>query len=330
MGWNSWNSFKCDVSEDLMIEMMERMINNGYVDLGYNYLNLDDCWASKDRNSDGQLEADPEKFPSGIKYLSSHIQQSGLYFGIYSCAGTQTCAKYPASLNYETTDANTFAEWGVNYLKYDNCFNDSVPGTKRYQAMSQALNQTDSPIFFSMCNWGEEESWKWAPQIANSWRTTQDIFNGWASVEQNFLINQQHADVSGPGAWNDPDMLEVGVHDGKGHYGLTLTEERTHFAMWALAKAPLIIGADLSNIRQESVEILQNKDLIAVNQDLKSRQATCYIGCTSWHRFWRLPAVYVTSVSDGSIVANVINFRETTFDGVSFELGDIGVILTTD
>lgn len=160
---------------------------------------------------------------------------------------------------YESIDAQDFADWGVDYLKYDNCYNNSISGMIRYPTMRDALNATGRPIFYSLCQWGEEESWRWAPETANSWRTTQDIFDGWASIEYNFRENQMHFERSGPGGWNDPDMLEVG------NGGLTHDEEKTHFAMWALAKAPLIMGCDLTAVSQESLDILTNTDLIAVN-----------------------------------------------------------------
>lgn len=214
----------------------------GLDQLGYNYVNLDDCWHLLERTDDGHMIPDPERFPNGMAPLGDYIHQQGLKFGIYSCAGTMTCAHRAGSLYYETTDAQDFASWGVDYLKYDNCFNNKITGLVRYPAMRDALEATGRPIFYSLCQWGEEDSWQWAPETANSWRTTQDIFDGWASVEYNFRENQKHFERSGPGAWNDPDMLEVG------NGGLTYDEEKTHFAMWCLAKAPLIIGCDLTTV----------------------------------------------------------------------------------
>ncbi len=222
-------------------------------------MNLDDCWHLLERTEDGHTIPDPERFPNGMKPLGDYIHANGLNFGIYSSAGTMTCAKRAGSLFYESIDAQDFADWGVDYLKYDNCYNNSISGMIRYPTMRDALNATGRPIFYSLCQWGEEESWRWAPETANSWRTTQDIFDGWASIEYNFRENQMHFERSGPGGWNDPDMLEVG------NGGLTHDEEKTHFAMWALAKAPLIMGCDLTAVSQESLDILTNTDLIAVN-----------------------------------------------------------------
>lgn len=149
-------------------------------------------------------------------------------------------------------------------MKYDNCYNNGVKAEIRYPAMRDALLATGRPIFYSICNWGEEDTWKWAPETGNSWRTTQDIYDGWASIEYNFKKSQEHFEVSGPGGWNDPDMLEIG------NGGMTIEEEKTHFALWALAKAPLIIGCDLTTVRPESLQILKNANLIAVNQDPES------------------------------------------------------------
>lgn len=156
-------------------------------------------------------------------------------------------------------DAADWASWGVDYLKYDNCFNNNVPALTRYPAMREALAAQDRPIFYSICNWGEEGTWHWGPEVGNSFRTTEDIFDGWASIEFNFKTSQEHFEISRPGAWNDPDMLEIG------NGGLTVDEEKTHFALWALAKAPLIIGCDLTTIRAESLAILKNSRIIAVN-----------------------------------------------------------------
>ena len=240
MGWNTWNKFACDISIDKIETAVDQIIDLGLDKLGYNYVNLDDCWMKADRTTDGHFIVDEDKFPDGMKKLGDYIHSKGLKFGIYSSAGTMTCQGLAGSLYYEEIDAQDFASWGVDYLKYDNCYNDNVPGTVRYAAMRDALASTGRPIFFSMCNWGEEDSWRWAPGIANSWRTTQDIFDDFSSVEYNFKTSQKHFERGGAGAWLDPDMLEIG------NGGLTHEEEKTHFALWALAKAPLIIGCDLS------------------------------------------------------------------------------------
>ena len=259
MGWNTWNKFACDIQEELIKDTVDKFVELGFDKVGYNYINLDDCWMLEDRDDQGHFIVDPKAFPSGMKDLGDYIHDKNLKFGIYSCAGTNTCAGRAGSLYHEEVDAQDFASWGVDYLKYDNCFNNSVPGTVRYPAMRDALLATGRPIFLSLCNWGEEDSWRWAPEVGNSWRTTQDIYDDWASVEYNFLESQRHFEAAGPGGWNDPDMLEIG------NGGLTHEEEKSHFAMWALAKAPLIIGCDITTASKKSIDILKNEELIAVN-----------------------------------------------------------------
>lgn len=265
MGWNSWNTFACDLSQDTIKSAADKVVELGLDKLGYTYINVDDCWLTEERDAEGHLQADPDTFPDGMKALGDYLHDKGLLFGIYNSAGSLTCQGLAGSLNHEVTDAQDFASWGVDYLKYDNCFNEDVPALTRYPAMRNALLSTGRDIFYSLCNWGEEETWQWAPATGNSWRTTPDIANNWASVEANFRQNLVHFERAGPGGWNDPDMLEVGVHDGQGNYGLTLDEEKTHMALWAVSKAPLIIGADLANIRDESLAILMNREMITVN-----------------------------------------------------------------
>jgi alpha-galactosidase len=218
MGWNTWNKYGCDISEQLIKDTAKQLKATGLTDLGYEYLNVDDCWAKPERAADGHVQID-DKFPSGMKSLGDYLHSLGLKFGIYSSAGTMTCAKRAGSLGYETIDAEDYASWGVDYLKYDNCFNQKVPATERYPAMRDALNSTGRPIFYSICNWGEEATTSWAPKVGNSWRTTQDIADFWTSMEFNFRENMAGRERSGSGGWNDPDMLEVGVG------GLTHTEE---------------------------------------------------------------------------------------------------------
>lgn len=202
-----------------------------------------------------------------MKNLSSIIHSKGLLFGLYSSAGTNTCAGRAGGMDYEEKDAVNYTDWEIDYLKYDNCNNEGRPAVERYSKMRDALNATGRSIFFSICNWGTEDTPAWAPAMGNSWRTTGDIGDSFNSMQNNFFGNQKSFKVAGPGGWNDPDMLEIGVHDGNGKYGMTVEEEKTHFALWSIMKAPLLIGADLRSIRNESLEILMNKELIAINQD---------------------------------------------------------------
>lgn len=182
MGWNTWNKFACNITEDLIKRSADKIVELGLDKLGYNYVNIDDCWMLEQRDANGHMVPDPVAFPSGMKSLGDYIHNKGLKYGIYSSAGNMTCQKRAGSLHYEDIDAQDWADWGVDYLKYDNCFNEKVPAIERYPKMRDALLRTGRPIFYSVCNWGFEETWKWGPETGNSWRTTMDIKDIWASV----------------------------------------------------------------------------------------------------------------------------------------------------
>ncbi|KAJ6296512.1 hypothetical protein OIU78_024376 [Salix suchowensis] len=262
MGWNSWNHFHCDIEEKLIRETADAMVSSGLAALGYEHVNLDDCWAELNRDSEGNLVPKTSTFPSGIKALADYIHGKGLKLGIYSDAGSQTCSRtMPGSLGHEEHDARTFASWGVDYLKYDNCNNDGTSPTERYPVMSKALLNSGRPIFFSLCEWGQEDPATWAPDVGNSWRTTGDISDNWDSMTSRADQNDEWASYAAPGGWNDPDMLEVG------NGGMTTEEYRSHFSIWAIAKAPLLIGCDVRTMSNETLEILSNKEVIEVNQD---------------------------------------------------------------
>ncbi|KAH9781146.1 alpha-galactosidase 2 [Citrus sinensis] len=262
MGWNSWNHFGCNIQEKLIRETADAMVTSGLAALGYQYINLDDCWAELNRDSKGNFVPKASAFPAGIKALADYVHAKGLKLGIYSDAGTQTCSKtMPGSLGHEEQDAKTFASWGVDYLKYDNCFNTGTSPKERYPIMSKALLNSGRPIFFSLCEWGREDPATWAPKIGNSWRTTGDIKDNWNSMTSLADQNDKWASYAGPGGYNDPDMLEVG------NGGMTTEEYRAHFSIWALAKAPLLIGCDIRAMDKITFEILGNKEVIAVNQD---------------------------------------------------------------
>ncbi|GAB2284971.1 Alpha-galactosidase 2 [Dionaea muscipula] len=262
MGWNSWNHFACNISEKLIMETADAMVSSGIAKLGYKYVNLDDCWAELKRDSKGNMVPKASAFPSGIKSLADYVHSKGLKLGIYSDAGTQTCSlTMPGSLGHEDQDAKTFASWGIDYLKYDNCENNGTSPKQRYPKMSKALLNSGRSIFFSLCEWGQEDPATWAPKIANSWRTTGDIRDEWESMVSNADQNDRWAAYAGPGGWNDPDMLEVG------NGGMTNEEYRSHFSIWALAKAPLLIGCDVRSLDKTTLELLSNEEVIAVNQD---------------------------------------------------------------
>ncbi|KAI3925036.1 hypothetical protein MKW98_009686 [Papaver atlanticum] len=261
MGWNSWNFFACNINETLIKETADALVDTGLAKLGYTYVNIDDCWSDLLRSSTGELVPDPKNFPSGIKVLADYIHGKGLKLGIYSDAGVFTCEVRPGSLYHENDDASLFASWGVDYLKYDNCFNLGIEPQKRYPPMREALNDTGRRIFYSLCEWGVNDPALWAGKVGNSWRTTEDIKDTWESMTTIADLNDKWAAYAGPGGWNDPDMLEVG------NGGMTYQEYRAHFSIWALMKAPLLVGCDVRNMTSETFELLSNEEVIAVNQD---------------------------------------------------------------
>lgn len=274
MGWNSWNYFECErVNEQVIMEMADAMVNSGMKDAGYEYIVIDDCW-QVDRDSEGRIMVDSIKFPSGIKFLADYVHAKGLKFGIYSDAGTHTCGGRPGSKGFEKMDAQTYAEWGVDYLKYDWCNTEGQDPIESYTFMRDALYEAGRPIVFSICDWGYSKTWEWAGEVGHLWRTTLDITDRWDGnrwgnqlgwVE---LLEKQNGleKYAGPGHWNDPDMLEVG------NPGLTINEARAHFTMWCMLAAPLICGNDLKEMSPEIKEILLNEEMIAINQDPLGKQ----------------------------------------------------------
>jgi alpha-galactosidase len=269
MGWNSWNKYACDVSEGLIMAMADAMVSSGMKDAGYEYIVIDDCWQiSRDEN--GNIVADPERFPHGIKYLADYIHSKGLKFGIYSSAGTVTCQKRPGGFGHEYQDAISYARWGVDYLKYDWCGSTTQDAKSSYTNMRDALYSAGRPIVFSICEWGTSKPWEWAGSVGNLWRTTGDISDSWNSMINIFEKQRDLARYAGPGKWNDPDMLEVG------NGGMTNEEYKTHFSLWCMLASPLIAGNDLQTMTPEIKTILTNKEMIAINQDTLGRQGTCY------------------------------------------------------
>jgi len=262
MGWNSWNKFGCRIDEQLIRGTADAMVSSGMKDAGYRYVNIDDCWEAPERDANGNLTTDAQRFPSGMKALADYVHSKGLKIGIYSSAGTGTCQRRPASLDHEVADARTFAAWGIDYLKYDNCNNQNRPALERYKAMGDALKATGRPIVYSLCEWGRNKPWEWGRTVGGDlWRTTGDIRDSWDSMLR--ILDQQVGleKYSGPNAWNDPDMLEVG--NGR----MSNTEYIAHFSLWALLNAPLIAGNDLRSMSDSTRAILTNRDVIAVDQD---------------------------------------------------------------
>lgn len=279
MGWNSWNTFEDKIDEAMIKEIVDVMISSGMKDAGYEYINLDDFWMANERDKQGNLQANSQKFPSGMKALGDYIHSKGFKFGIYNCAGTKTCGGLPGTRGHEYQDALKYAEWGVDYLKYDWCNTEGLNSQEAYSTMSKAIQAAGRPMVFSICEWGATKPWEWAEPIGHLWRTTGDIGLDWVSVDKgHFIANgiikmielqTNLRKYAGPGHWNDPDMLEVGK-------GLTLAEDRAHFSMWAMLAAPLIAGNDVRKMSKETVEILTNKEVIAIDQDSLGIQAFKY------------------------------------------------------
>ena len=283
MGWNSWNYFAGKVDDKGIRAAADQIVATGMKDAGYVYVNIDDTWEGQ-RDANGVIHSN-EKFPD-MKALADYVHSKGLKIGIYSGPGNKTCAGFPASLGHEMQDAKTYAEWGIDYLKYDLCSfipdvmekqspNDRAAQMKlmtdAYVTMGKALKDataaTGRPIVYSLCQYGWDAPWEWAPALGgNLWRTTGDIQARWQSIYD--IASQQSGleSYAGPGHWNDPDMLEVG--NGK----LSMAENRTHFSWWAMLAAPLLAGNDLPNMKPEVKAILTNKDVIAIDQDPLGKQ----------------------------------------------------------
>jgi alpha-galactosidase len=273
MGWNSWNKFACNVSEDLIKQAADAMVSSGMQDAGYQYVVIDDCW-QVDRDAQGNIVPDAKRFPSGIKALADYVHGKGLKFGIYSDAGTGTCQNRPGGRGYEFQDARQYAAWGVDYLKYDWCNHSTQDSRASYSIMRDALKKSGRPIVFSLCEWGSTKPWLWAGDVGNLWRSTGDISDKWDTGEkQDGLGVVQILDLqdglqsyAGPGHWNDPDMLEVG------NGGMSLTEYRAHFSMWCLLAAPLMAGNDIRSMSADIHDILTNQEAIAIDQDPLGRE----------------------------------------------------------
>jgi alpha-galactosidase len=276
MGWNSWNTFACNVDENVIREMADAMVASGMKDAGYEYLNIDDCWHGQ-RDEKGFIQADKKLFPSGIKALADYVHAKGLKLGIYSDAGNKTCAGRPGSRGHEYQDAITYASWGVDYVKYDWCDTQDINPKAAYSTMRDAIFKAGRPILFSICEWGDNKPWEWAADIGHSWRTTGDIYpcwncehnhGSWSSFGVLPILDKQAGlrKFAGPGHWNDMDMMEVGN-------GMSEEEDRAHFSLWAILASPLIAGNDLRSMSSATKKIITHKDMIAINQDSLGIQA---------------------------------------------------------
>jgi alpha-galactosidase len=348
MGWNSWNTFDVNISDSLIRQIADSMVSSGMKDLGYQYINIDDLWQLPDRDQNGKIQINKEKFPFGIKAVADYVHSKGLKLGIYSDAANLTCGGVAGSYGYEEQDARDFADWGIDLLKYDYC---NAPPSRdtaitRYKRMADALKKTGRSIVFSICEWGEggipphgqaggRKPYEWAASVGgNYWRTTLDIRNVWLldvynassnSIMQILDMNAPLADYAGPGRWNDPDMLVVGIDPNKstvvnhsGTKGCTLEEYRSHMSLWCLMAAPLLAGNDIRNMNSDIKEILMNREIIAVNQDQLGRQAKKI-------RDDGESEVFAKPLADGSWAVGLLNRNDTADINIRADWKELGI-----
>ena len=294
MGWNSWNAFSCEVTEADIRAAADALVETGLRDAGYEYVVVDDCWMANELDNDGRLKPSAD-FPNGMAALADYVHDRDLKFGLYSSAGSHTCQGYPASLGREELHAQQFADWGVDYLKYDNCGDHGGrDAVDRYAAMGDALASVDRDIVYSICEWGENRPWRWGRNVGGHlWRSTDDLVAKWRTDSDEFGLGVadvldrmaaiDSAAAHGPGGWNDPDMLQIGNGPASGQSEheavdvqrpLTEAERRTHFAFWCLLAAPLMIGTDLTSLSAFDRELLTNERLLAIDQDPLGIQGT--------------------------------------------------------
>ncbi len=298
MGWNSWNKFAGKITDADVRTMADAMVSSGMAKLGYVYINIDDTWEGG-RGPDGRITTN-RKFPD-MKALAGYVHSKGLKIGIYSSPGPKTCAGYEGSFGHEEEDAKTFADWGIDYLKYDLCSARAIyPSTEAnheglYQKMGAALQQSGRPVVFSLCQYGENDVWTWGSKVGgNLWRTTGDIRDTWDSMDKIGFSQLAISSYTRPGHWNDPDMLEVG------NGGMTADEYRTHMSLWAMLAAPLIAGNDLRTMTDETKSILMNSEVIAIDQDVAAKPVQTLNKKGQVEILWR-------PMHDGTIVIGVFN-----------------------
>lgn len=325
MGWMTWNFFGTDINENIIREMADAMVNSGMVKAGYDHIMIDDGWQGG-RDNKNNMIPDPKKFPSGIKALADYVHSKGIKLGIYSDAAQLTCANFTASLGFEEQDAKTFASWGIDYLKYDYCHapSDSNTAKTRYKKMADALRNSGRDIVFSVCEWGGRQPWHWAAGIGGQlWRTTGDVRDSWKSVMYNYDINDKLNEFAGPGHWNDPDMLIVGLRGSKGPAGdeggsgCNDIEYQSNMSLWCMMASPLIATNDVRNMNAETKRILLNDEAIAIDQDPLGKQAELKIKNDVWN-------VLVKPLSDGDVAVSILN-RSNTSQSTSIDFSDLGL-----
>ncbi|WP_068786295.1 glycoside hydrolase family 27 protein [Paenibacillus phocaensis] len=331
MGWNSWNTFTWDINEQLIRDVADRFVEEGYKEAGYEYIVIDDCWSLKERDAEGRLVPDPEKFPSGMKALADYIHGKGLKFGMYSCVGTHTCAGFPGSFEHEFQDAEQLAEWGVDFLKYDYCFKPrNISGELLYKRMSLALRNCGRNILFSACNWGEDGVYKWARESgAHMYRSTGDIQDSWDSIKKLALSQLDMQCYTSSFCHNDLDMLVVGMHGSSNNDfigrigGCSDIEYKTHFALWCMMGSPLMIGCDIRSANPATKDILLNPHLIAINQDTESRGAYRIKPEPQWFHTDEV-FMLVKVLTDGDVAIGFFNLSDGQRE-ISLQFWDLGL-----
>ena len=312
MGWNSWNHFGCKVCDAVVRAAADAMVANGMKAAGYVYVNVDDCWQGK-RDAEGRIHTNA-RFPD-MKALGDYIHSKGMKFGIYSSPGPKTCAGYEGSYGHEEQDARTFAEWGVDYLKYDWCSASKVYKPEEmiavYKKMHDALVSAGRPIVFSLCQYGMKSVWEWGASVGgNLWRTTADIEDNYCKMYSIAHAQDGIEPFAGPGHWNDPDMLEVG------NGGMSHDEVISHVSMWCMMAAPLLAGNDLAKMTPETLAILTNPEVIALDQDAKGVQGR-WVWQVGPYEIWAKP------LADGSVAALLINRGEDAAS-ITAQFKDLG------
>lgn len=290
------------------MQMADEMVETGMKDAGYQYIVIDDCW-QVGRDSLGFIMPDPDRFPHGMKYLADYVHSKGLKLGLYSCAGSYTCQGRPGSRGHQYQDALSYAKWGVDYLKYDWCSDEGQNARAAYATMSDAIKEAGRPVILSICEWGENDPWKWGKGIGHLWRVTADIrdcYNcvfDWGGVGVVNVIDKMANlyPYAGPGHWNDAEMLEVG------NGGMTKDEYITHFSMWCMLAAPLMAGNDLSKMDADTKEILTNKEVIAVDQDKLGEQGRRFMDMGE-HEIWAKP------LANGELAVCFMNREDTPWN----------------
>lgn len=331
LGWNSWNTFTWDINEQLIRDVADVFVSEGYLAAGYEYIVIDDCWSLKERDASGNLVADPDKFPSGMRALSNYIHSKGLKFGMYSCVGTHTCAGYPGSFEHEFQDAALFSEWGVDYLKYDYCFKPRhISGELLYKRMSLALKNCGRDILFSACNWGADDVYDWIRESgAHMYRSTGDIRDNWDSVKELALSQLGKQSYTGSFCHNDMDMLIVGMYGGSNNDyigsigGCNDIEYKTHFSLWSMMGSPLMIGCDVRKANQITKDILLNPDLIAINQDVEARGAYRIKPEPQWFHTDDV-FMLVKVLTDGDLAIGFFNLSDSQRE-LSLQFWDMGL-----